>query len=399
MNLNQLNQMVTWLDEERRRDKTDLGKLQQRTESQSAEIAEQARRMQELEGRLARTQARLTKFTQLEKALDQLRAELVLLIERHDEQRRRAAVDAQRVRRVEQESQARALGEIKKELQKLPRYEEELQQRRAEDQRLGEGLLSLQQRVADFGRDLENRTRNLPYLEEYPRQNAKRIAALQQETPELFKRTEAQSTKLQLLEELIRKSAHRIGELDLQATELKQEQKEFFESIRLGEQQRERQMGEWTEQMEEQRQKLEKYDVQMRQSAELYGKNKQALAALEKFEERLKQGQAEVAELQRLAEKRQRRQLDEWQAEDEKRWKKNLLIWEQHWRDQDRWNEEHTARLGPLDESAKANRAQITALWQTWQEYARRQIGEMQERQADTSPRFGRWTRVHRELG
>ena len=380
MNLNQLNQMVTWLDEERRRDKTDLGKLQQRTESQSAEIAEQARRIQEQEGRLARTQAQLTKFPQLEKALDQLRDELVLLIERHDEQRRRAEEDAERVRQVERDSQTRALGEMKKELQKLSRHEEELQQRRAEDQRLGEGLLSLQQRVADFGRDLENRTRNLPYLEEHPRQNAKRIAALQQETPELFKRTEAQSVKLQLLEELVRKSDHRLGELDLQATELKQEQKEFFESIRLGEQDRERLMGEWTEQMEEQRQKMEKYDVQMRQSAELYGKNKQALAALEKFEERLKQGQSEVAELQRLAEKRQRHQLDEWQAEDEKRWKKNLLIWEQHWRDQDRWNEEYTARLGPLDESAKANRAQITALWQTWQEYARRQIGEMQER-------------------
>ena len=380
MNLNQLNQMVTWLDEERRRDKTDLGKLQQRTESQSVEIAEQARRIQEQEGRLARTQAQLTKFTQIETALAQLRDELVLLIERYNEQHRKVVVDAQRVRRVEQESQTRALGEIKKELQKLPRYEEELQQRRAEDQRLGEALLSLQQRVADFGRDLENRTRNLPYLEEHPRQNAKRIAELQEETPELFKRTEAQSMKLQLLEELVRKSDRRVGELDLVGPELKQEQQEFFESLRLADQDRERLMGEWTEQMEEQCQKMEKYDVQMRQSAELYKMNKQALAALGKFEERLKQGQTEVAELQRLAEKRQRHQLDEWQAEDEKRWKKNMLVWEQHWRDQDRWNEEHTARLGPLDESAKANRAQITALWQTWQEYARRQIGEMQER-------------------
>jgi len=380
MNLNQLNQMVTWLDEERRRDKTDLAKFQQRVESQSAEITEQARRMQELEGRLARTQAQLTKFTQLEKALDQLRDELVLLIERHDEQRRKVEEDAARVRQVERDSQARVLGEMRKDLQKLSRHEEELQLRRAEDQRLGEGLLSLQQRVADFGRDLENRTRNLPYLEERPRQNAKRIAELQQETPELFKRTEAQSTKLQLLEELVRRSEHRMGELDLQGTELKQEQKEFFESIRLGEQQRERQMKEWTEQMEEQRQKMEKYDVQMRQSAELYGRNKQALADLGKFEERLKQGQAEVAELQRLAEKRQRHQLDEWQAEDEKRWKKNMIVWEQHWRDQGRWNEGQATRLGSLEESDKANRAQITALWQTWQEYARRQIGEMQER-------------------
>ena len=57
MDLNQLTQMVTWLDEERRRDKTELAKLQQRVESLAAEIAEQARRIQKLEGRLARTQA------------------------------------------------------------------------------------------------------------------------------------------------------------------------------------------------------------------------------------------------------------------------------------------------------------------------------------------------------
>ena len=380
MDLNQLTQTVTWLDEERRRDRADLAKLQQRVESQSAEIAEQARRIQELEGRLTRTQAQLTKFPQLEKALEQLRDELVLLIEHKDEQRRKAELDAERVRRVERDSQTRTLGEIRKELQRLPRHEEELQQRRAEDQRLGEVLLNLQQQITDFGRDLENRTRDLPYLEEQPRQNAKRIAELREETPELFKRTEAQSAKLQLLDELVRRDERRIGDLDLVGTELKQKQEEFFESLRLAEQQRERQANEWAEQMEEHRQRIEDYDAQMRQSAEQYGESKKALAALEKFEERIKQDQAEVAELQRLAEKRQKKQLDEWRAEDQKRWKKNLLIWEQHWRTQDRWNEEHASRLGQLDEFTKADRAQIMTLWQTWQEHARGQIGEMQER-------------------
>ena len=57
MNLNQLTQMVTWLDEERRRDKIESAKLQQRVESLATEIAEQARRIRELEGRLAHTQA------------------------------------------------------------------------------------------------------------------------------------------------------------------------------------------------------------------------------------------------------------------------------------------------------------------------------------------------------
>jgi len=373
-------QMLTWLDEERRRDKAKLAKLQQRVESQAAEIMEQARRIQDLEGRLARTQAQLTKFSQLERAMDQLRDELVLLLEQHDEQRRKAEEDAERLRQVERDNQARVLGEIEKELQKLARHEEELRARRAEDQRMGEALLTMQQQITDFGRLLEDRTRNLPYFEEQRHQDAKRIAELQQETTELFKSTEAQSTKLQLLEELVRRNEYRMGELNQLVTELKQEQKDFFESLRLAEQQRERQMNEWTEWMEEQRQRMEKYDAQMRQSAELYERNKRALAELEKFEERLKQDQAEVAELQRLAEKRQRHQLDEWQAENEKRWKKHMLIWEQHWRQQDRWNEEQAARLKALEEIAEANRAQITALWQTWQEDARRQISEMQER-------------------
>ena len=380
MNLNQLSQMVTWLDEERRRDKTELAKLVQRVESQSAEIAEQARSIQELEGTLARTRAQLTKFPQLEKALDQLRDELVLLIERYDEQHRKTEMDAQRVRRVERESQTRALGEIRKELQKLPRYEEELQLRKAEDQRLGEVLLSLQQQITDFGRDLENRTRNLPYLEEYPRQNAKRIAELQEETPELFKRTEAQSAKLELLEESVRKSDRRVGDLGLVGPELKKEQQDFFESIRLAEQDRERQMKKWAEQIEEQRQKMAEHAARIQQSKEQYERNKQALASLEKLDERLKRDQSEIAELQRLAEKRQKDQLEEWLAENEKRWKTNLLVWEQHWRTQERLNEELAERFVPLEESAQVSLAQIMALWQTWQEYARGQIGEMQDR-------------------
>jgi hypothetical protein len=182
-----------------------------------------------------------------------------------------------------------------------------------------------------------------------------------------------------LLEELVRRNDHRIGELDLLGAELKQEQKEFFESIRLGEQQRERQISEWAEQMEEQRQKMEEHAAQIQLSKEQYERNKQALAALEKLDERLERRQAEVAELQRLAEKRQKDQLDDWQAENEKRWKKNLIVWEQHWRDQDRWNKEHAQRFVPLEESATVNRVQITALWRAWEEYARRQMGDMQD--------------------
>jgi hypothetical protein len=50
MELTQLAQMVTWLDEEHRRDRAEIARLQQRLEAQSGDVIEQARRIQELEG-------------------------------------------------------------------------------------------------------------------------------------------------------------------------------------------------------------------------------------------------------------------------------------------------------------------------------------------------------------
>ena len=54
MDIAQLAQLVNWLDEEHRRDRAEIARLQQRIEAQSADIIEQARRIQELEGRIGR---------------------------------------------------------------------------------------------------------------------------------------------------------------------------------------------------------------------------------------------------------------------------------------------------------------------------------------------------------
>jgi uncharacterized coiled-coil protein SlyX len=62
MDLTQLSQMVAWLDEEHRRDREEIARLDQRLQSMTIENQEQARRIQELEGRLASTQAQLTQF-------------------------------------------------------------------------------------------------------------------------------------------------------------------------------------------------------------------------------------------------------------------------------------------------------------------------------------------------
>ncbi len=76
MDIAQLAQLVNWLDEEHRRDRAEIARLQQRIEAQSADVIEQARRIQELEGRLAGTQAHLGKFGQIEHAIQNTKLEI-----------------------------------------------------------------------------------------------------------------------------------------------------------------------------------------------------------------------------------------------------------------------------------------------------------------------------------
>ena len=389
MDLNQATQMLTWLDEERRQDKVELARLQEQVRSQAAEIAAQAKRIQELEGRLAGTQVHLNKIGRLDDFLQQFKDEIVLLVEKHDQQRQEVEKEARRLRQVEREGQSRALAEIRKELQKVSRHEEELQLGRAEDKRLGEAVLSIQQELDGVAKASEDRTRSMAYLETQREQDTKRIAELQEETSQLLTRSEAQARKLESLEDSVRRLESQAAEWHAFQSALKQEQMRLIETQQLNEQQRRRQMDGWADELNEYRVKMEEYTTRMQRFTELYEENKKALEMLEKFEQRLKQTQSELMELQRLAEQRLKDHLEEWRMENEKRWRKETLSWERQWREQTRHDEELEALLKQVEKQAEWNRSQIVTLLRERAEKARQQITELEKQMAQAEELIG----------
>jgi hypothetical protein len=379
MDLNQATQMLTWLDEERRQDKTELARLQEQVRSRAAEIAEQAKRIQELEGKLAGTQVHLNKIDRFDNFLQQFKDEIVLLVEKYDQQRRQAEKEARHLRQMDRENQSKALAELKKELPKLGRLEEELQLRRAEDKRLGEAVLNIQQELADVAKASELPARKITYLETQREQNAKRIIELQEDTSQLLTRTEAQVRKLELLEDSVRRLESQTPDWQGFQSALKQEQMRLIETQQLNEQQRQRQMETWAEELNEHRQKMEGYTARMRRFTELYEENRKALEALERFEQGLKRTQSELMELQHLAEQRQKEHLEEWQMENEKRWKKETLAWERQWKEQARRDEELEELLEQVEKQTKWNRSQIGVLFRERAEQVRQQIIELEK--------------------
>jgi hypothetical protein len=85
---------------------------------------------------------------------------------------------------------------------------------------------------------------------------------------------------------------------------------------------------------------------------------------LERFQARLEKRQNEVAEMQRVAEDRIKRQWEEWQDKQDKQQKKRDVITEERWREQGRTNDTHLKRLDALRSEADMHRGQLDTLWE-----------------------------------
>jgi myosin heavy subunit len=267
---------------------------------------------------------------------------------------------------VEIENITQAISEIRKEVEKFRRYDEELAARHADMQRLSEAVARLQQQVMDANKSQDERVRGISYLEEQRHQDNKRIAHLQAQIPELFKKNELQLSRIQQLEQL----PARVGEMKSSVDEMRQRQSQELERVQFQEAQRERQMKSWLEEAELQRQRMSEYEQRMERYAEQHQRIKKAMEDLQEFKEQIQRQQHETAELQRLAENRQRSQLDEWQTQEEQRWKKHTMEWDHQWSEYDKALAELTERATILEKRVKANEKQLQSLLQIAEEDA-----------------------------
>jgi chromosome segregation ATPase len=368
--------MTTWLDEEHRRSKAELVQLKQMVTNEEAELQDQSRTLKDLEGRIAGMQTHLIKAAQLQAAMEQLREEVVHLLAKSEERRQQEARELERLRSVERDNNSRAVNEIRRELQRIPRVEEESKLRKAEQQRMSESLLAMQQTLNTLTKDVENKVRGIPFLEDGRQQDAKRIAQLQQESLEALKRIEQLGSRLQTLEDAVQRHERDTGELKGVVVQLRTAQRDFVEKQLLETESFKREMADWGERMAFFEKKFNDFGARMDTFAIQFRDDRQVVENVERFQETIKREQAQVSELQRLAEERQRRQLDEWQEENEKRWRKELLRWEHQWGEQDKRNGQVSEAFTDVQARLSQHRAEINAAWKFLESQVHYQVQE-----------------------
>lgn len=350
MDINQTNQTVSWLDEELRRVRSQVVEVRQKVESQHVEIGDQAKRIQELEGRLAATQAKLTRFNVLEKAIQKAKDELVQMVREQESDLARYQRDQARIRQGEQEVTMRAINELKRSLEAIPPLQERLDIFKAEDLRLGEAVLNLQTRVTAHERQTAQLPDRITYVEGQRAQDVKAVSQMQEEIVELMRRTESHSGKIELVDDIARKNEQRITAIASFREDLTKRQAELIEDVRLKDAQRDRQLQDWQGEIARFEDEMAKHRKRLERFARQHDEVQQHLAAIDDYKQALNREQKQVAELQRLSEERQRRELEEWVAANEQRWTKFRLEREAQWHQQLSRDEELVARLKKLEE-------------------------------------------------
>lgn len=345
MEMTQLAQIVSWLDAERKKDKLMLATLDERIQGLEGLVEQQTRRAQDLDATLTVMRATLAKLTQIDRVLEEFKADVRAMVDRREEEHKKSEREAARLRAIEIQDLNRTIGDIKKEIPRIAKVEEEMGTRRAEEKRLGDSFKQIALQVETATKQLEERTRGIPYLEEGRRQDNKRILQLEGDSIDQGKRIDHVTAKLSLLEDGLNKVAPKFDPLYARLSA----QDKAIEEIRVNQFRQQQQMKAWEEELTKFRAQMSDYADIVARLREQSQVNQKALAELTAFQEALRQRTAEIGEVERLFEERIKRAMEHDQAEHEKRWQKHTTRMDERWQDHTRTHAQMDERVGQID--------------------------------------------------
>ncbi len=358
LSLGQLVQQLNWMEEERRKDKAQIATLQERLAGQALEITETSRRLQEMDNTLKASQGLMARLLNSDRILEEFKTDVIAMVNRLDDDRKKSERELERIRSLSMETLQRQINELKLEVPRLNKVEEELPTRRAEEKRLAEAIQRMQPQIEAAVQLVEERTRGVPYLEEGRRQDLKRLLGVEQESINHLKKLDLQAGKLQVLEDALGKVVLRFEPV---ATRLSDHDKQL-DDLRSGDFRLQQQTKSFETTLNQLRDQVVDYTTVLNKLREQALINQRAETELNAFQETLRMRVAELSEVERLFEERVKKQFEDFLAEFEKRWGKLEPHIEARWHEHERYHRTEDERLQQAEDAPVLLQEQITTL-------------------------------------
>ncbi len=349
MDINQAARMIEWLDEERRRDKANIATLEERLAQQQDTITMLSKRINSMESDQTVIRTQITPSGRETDLIDQVRKEVAQLIETVESKRLTAEREAERRADLARENAMRPVRELTEKLEKLERQTSTIPGYVVERERVADSVASLQQRVDDLFKKVEEPDRRLAFLEEQRRQDSRRVSEVQSEVPEIQKQVDGVRPKLTLLEDLTLRIERRVQDVQNSERERREQIQQFIDQQTLQIQQRDQQIADLVKRFGEQDSQMQRNIERFETWQEAYRNMKKIIDDFERIGDRLERRINEVAEMQRLSEERFRQEWNDWTADDQKRWKQFTISNDEVWRSHDKEFDRYVTKITELE--------------------------------------------------
>ncbi|MGB1253120.1 MAG: hypothetical protein ACPG8W_21085 [Candidatus Promineifilaceae bacterium] len=358
-----LYQRLEWFDGERRQTNIKLAELERKLEHQARELETRDQRIESLETQLTRQRRRNTDIPDVNFQLEQLRKELVGLIDKAEGRRQDSEREIERLRRVEREITNRELTDIRTELPHLPRIQNALDQRRAEEGRLAQMIGGVQNRFPSIDSRLDALGSAVAYLEESLKQYARESSQLPPQIMALGKQIDDLDERLRLTSLTASRFENTVNQTAQSQSGIERKVKDWFEQIRISEYDRNKRVEAWQTAFGAYKDDMQRFQAQWLRFSDQAKESKGAVQAIAGWRKEIERQLREQSELNRVEVQRMGNRWQEFQNTNDKFWKNIEVEQLQRRAAGDRRQKELLVLLQDLETQITGLKTQKETLW------------------------------------
>lgn len=320
MDDDQVLKRIEWLDDERRKDKTTLSLVENKTNELAEKTQPLPKKLSDIEGELTRIKTILGRIDQFDETILQLRVEAKESLDALEKEIKNREEENAKIRRVELRAIDKSLADIRKELTPIQELQRAIQTRIEEDKRMNRNLDDLVVQIDAVKRSEEEYLRSYRLLEDSRRQDSKRLLDLQGESATLRKHMDDQRGRMELVSTSIKKLETRLNELVSVETERRETQAKFLDEQAIVQVERERTWKAWEVKLDTIVEQTGDVEMNLQTLDATHRDIRRSQQDLEELTQKVDRRINEMTEIQRLAEERFRQEWVTFKADDQKRW-------------------------------------------------------------------------------
>ena len=353
-NTRQTSKKLDWLDEQRRKDRKRVAELQEQLRAVLDVNHDLKTRMISFESEFAAARQLLNKVEKMDELLEKFGSDFIARLELAESIRTKSEIEGERLRQLEREAINKSLIDLETGMARLVSLQNSMSDRKEEDHRTRADINELRQATEDCARSLEESQHLITNIYESRRLDGKRLSEISSASDALRKRMDELKPKMESLEDASLRGERQLTELTSLENERKLTQQAWIEQQTVTYADRER----WWSELQRKSAEIELLRDDSVRKLETFGEThrdmKQALSDLDDHIAGLQRRTDESAEVQRVNHDRLRDEWNSFVSEEQKNRSTDLLFREEQWREHDRKDSQHIARLEELEDAERA---------------------------------------------